>query len=199
VSRTERIRPTGAAVIGAMIGAVALAGCGAGQVTQTSTQITAPGGMQAGVGMIAVRDAKIEFGEAIEGGDVYERGGDAPLQMRIANTGLEADRLVSATSPVASGVEISGNREVPGGQVLLVDGDAPTATAQPASDGEPGAQHEAHIVLTGLREDVLAGLTYPVVLTFARAGEVRMNVPVANPSVPREDAHAAEHAGKHAE
>ena len=37
-----------------------------------------------------------------------------------------------------------------------------------------------------LAEAGLAGLTYPVVLVFERAGEIRFDVPVANPSEPRE-------------
>jgi hypothetical protein len=45
-------------------------------------------------------------------------------------------------------------------------------------------------VLSGLQEDIRAGLTYPLVLTFERAGEVRLEVPVGNATAPREDAHA---------
>lgn len=230
MSRTERIRPTGAAVVlGAMIGAVALAGCGAGQVTQTSGQSAAVGGANAGTSEVVVRDARIEFADEVEGGNVYDRGSDAPLLMSIVNTGAEADRLVSASSPAASSVRISGEAEVPGGQVLVVSEPAASTTpAAPATPAVPGAtasaapsvparpeagqtppppasrptagsspsgsptdtadgQREAQIVLIGLREDVRAGITYPLVLTFARTGEIRLDVPVGNPSVPRED------------
>ena len=40
-------------------------------------------------------------------------------------------------------------------------------------------------MLTGLREDIQAGLSYEIVLTFERAGQVRVMLPVANPSETR--------------
>jgi copper(I)-binding protein len=40
----------------------------------------------------------------------------------------------------------------------------------------------AQVVLTGLKEDLKVGPTYPVVFTFQRAGDVTIQVPVANPS-----------------
>ena len=42
--------------------------------------------------------------------------------------------------------------------------------------------------LTGLREDIQAGLSYEVVLTFERAGQVRVVLPVGYPASPREAA-----------
>ncbi len=39
----------------------------------------------------------------------------------------------------------------------------------------------AQVVLTGLKQDLKVGPTYPVVLTFQRAGDVTVQVPVANP------------------
>jgi copper(I)-binding protein len=214
-------------VIGALIAAVAVAGCGAGQITQTSRQVAAVEGANATSGEISVRNAMIEFDEPAHGAAIYPVGGNAPLEMVIVNTGGEIDRLVAASSPVAASVQISGVLRVPGGQALTIEGapaapavaaapaeGAPTGTpatpgaapttaspttapptsaphaaeptpvAQPA-EGEPGA---GHIVLTGLREDVQAGLTYPLILTFERAGEVRFDVPVANPESLREEA-----------
>jgi copper(I)-binding protein len=221
-------------VIGALIAAVAVAGCGAGQITQTARQVAAVEGANATAGHISVRNATIEFDEAGHGAAVHPIGGSAPLEMLIVNTGAEVDRLVAASSPVAESVQISGVLRIPGGRALTIEGapaelaapppavapstpGAPTATnatpgaapgtptptpapatsapgaaaeptaaaAPPAAEAEPGA---GNIVLTGLREDVHAGLTYPVILTFERAGEVRFDVPVANPDTLREDA-----------
>jgi hypothetical protein len=212
VSRSPRAR-TAAAVIGALIGAVALAGCGAGQLAATASQVAAVGGANATVGQIAVRNAVVAFDGPAATGTAYEVGGSAPLTMSIVNQGQEADRLVSVSSPAASAVEVGGTREVPAGQVLVVDGGpAPAAedesgepeatesgaatdeeadaAAQAASAGEPQAQ----IVLTGLRERIRPGLAYVVVLTFERAGEIRLELPVANPDEPRPaPAEAAAH------
>jgi copper(I)-binding protein len=233
VSRIQRFRPTGALVAaGAVLGAVALAGCSAGQITQTDTQLPAVVGANGGVGTMVVRDAYIEFGEQAHGANIYPRGGAAPLKMSIVNTGGQPDRLVSASSPAASSVTISGDADVPPGRVLLIEGEpaaAPAATpsgaprpspgATPAPSAEPAApgdeiggagveqgqrptvapptppvgeaplagQREGQMVLTGLTEDVRAGLTYPLVLNFERAGQVTLDVPVGYPSEPRED------------
>jgi copper(I)-binding protein len=227
-------------VIGALIAAVAVAGCGAGQITQTARQVAAVEGANATAGHISVRNATIEFDEAGHGAAVHPIGGSAPLEMLIVNTGAEIDRLVAASSPVAESVQISGVLRIPGGRALAIKG-APAALAAPApaqatpgatpAPAEAGAQGTptatppttagaapgaaapttapsdsatitivppavadgvaadgGSIVLTGLREDVQAGLTYPLTLTFERAGEVRFDVPVANPDTLREDA-----------
>jgi copper(I)-binding protein len=211
-------------VIGALIAAVAVAGCGAGQITQTSRQVAAVEGANATSGQISLRNATIEFDEPAEGAAIYPVGGNAPLQMVVVNSGAEVDRLVAASSPVAASVQISGVLRIPGGQALNIEGapapvvapepaegtpgaepttapptstpptSAPSAAAEPApvapplaAEGEPGV---GNIVLTGLREDVQAGLTYPLILTFERAGELRFDVPVANPDTLREDGHA---------
>lgn len=197
MSRTPRSRPTGAATaIGVVVGALALAGCGAGQVAQTAQQVTAVGGANAGAGSVAVRNVEIEFGEQVEGASVYPAGGDAPLQMSIVNSGTAADRLVSASSPAAASVEVTGDVEIPAGRLLTVEGEPAAAPAVPIVSGTARptatpttaeAAAGAQIVLTGLREDLRAGLTYPVTLTFERAGAVTLDVPVANPAEPRED------------
>jgi copper(I)-binding protein len=143
-----RIRPTGAALVaGAMIGAVALAGCGAGQITQTSTQQSAVAGANANIGPIALRDVAITFPEqAPETATVYPQGRDAPLQMTIANSAAGPDRLVSATSPAAASVTITGATDVAGGQRVVVDGEppaAPTPTLAPSGTAAPGASASA--------------------------------------------------------
>jgi copper(I)-binding protein len=209
-------------LIGALIAAVAVAGCGAGQITQTSRQVAAVEGANATSGPISIRNATIEFDEPAEGAAIYPVGGNAPLELVIVNSGAEVDRLVAASSPVAASVQISGVLRIPGGRALNIEGapapvvaplpaeGAPAATpesapgatpptiappateqpvpaAPPVAEGEPGV---GNIVLTGLREDVHAGLTYPLILTFERAGEVRFDVPVANPDTLRKDGHA---------
>ncbi|MDQ3764543.1 MAG: hypothetical protein M3460_24200 [Actinomycetota bacterium] len=43
-------------------------------------------------------------------------------------------------------------------------------------------------MLTGLRVPIRAGLTYPVAFTFKHAGELRLELPVENPNIPRSGA-----------
>ena len=197
VSRSPRNRRTGVAAISVVVGALALAGCGAGQITQTNTQVSGVNGGSATVGPIAIRDAEFEYSET-ETASVYTRGEDAPLKMSISNVAGTDDKLVSASSPVARSVRISGEAVVTAGQTLVVEG-APaapaattgTATAAPVPTSAAAAPDEeaggAQVVLVGVNQEIRPGLTYPVTLTFQKAGAVTVQVPVANPTAPRKE------------
>jgi copper(I)-binding protein len=215
VSRILRARST-RAVVGmvAALGALALVGCGAGQISQTANQQSGSEGANAGNTGVVVRNAVIEYSGTAADGNAYPVGGSAPLQMWIVNQGSDMDRLVSASSPAAASVQISGETEVPGGQVLVVEGAPPAATgpapstpqpgataaptvsptasprpaSTPAAVGVPGENRIAQMTLVGLREEIRPGLTYPVVLVFERAGEIRFDIPVGRPEEPREAA-----------
>jgi copper(I)-binding protein len=241
--------PRAALVIGAVVGSLALGGCAAGQVAQTAYQANGSGGATYTVNGIAIRDAQIAFGDNVEGAAVHARGSDAPLEMHVINQSTQDDRLVSASSPVAASVRISGAADLPAGVSMVVGGEsgtagqtqpgaseppaeppldstlapvagetaAPTSSAAEPSDTSPtgsaspsgeapaaGLQppppiaevvpstRYAQVVLTGLREDVRAGLSYEVDLTFERAGVVKVQLPVAYPAEPREPAEHAE-------
>ncbi len=86
-----------------VVGGLALVGCGAGQVTQTSVQKPTVDGQMAQIGPIAIRDAALDYPV----GGKYERGSDARLRMVVVNTGPAPDTLVSASSSVATDVTIS--------------------------------------------------------------------------------------------
>lgn len=66
-------------------------------------------------------------------------------------------------------------------------GEAPAAGLQPppALDALEPSTRFAQVELTGLREDIQAGLSYEIVLTFERAGQVRVLLPVGYPASPR--------------
>jgi len=149
----------------------------------------------AGHGSIAIRDAQFEYA-ATKNASVYARGGNAPLEMTIVNSAATVDKLVSASSPVARSVKISGNPGVAGGRVLLVEGEpaaaapvpapASTPSIPPTSAGAPdNGSKGANIVLMGVNQDIRPGLTYPVTLTFQNAGAVTVAIPVGNPTTPR--------------
>ena len=247
-----------------MVGALALAGCGAGQITQTSSQASGVGGASANVGQIAIREAAFAFAGDGKSAAIYEAGSDAPLSMTVVNFGGQVDKLTTVSSPVAESARITGDATIASGRVLLVEGlpagepagapgaAAPGASAQatagpgasaqatpapgtsaqatraPGAEATPGPTEQAgsapeaganpgsrpapatagpeaaataaagaaapssgvvapgttraQVVLTGLKSDLQVGPTYPVVLTFQRAGEVTIQVPVANPS-----------------
>ncbi|MCW2631931.1 MAG: hypothetical protein JWR88_893, partial [Pseudonocardia sp.] len=82
--RTTRPRAIRAVALAAGVaflgGVLALTGCSAGQITQTSSQVAGVNGVSARVGSIVVRDAQIEFAGAPGDGSAYPRGSDAPLK-----------------------------------------------------------------------------------------------------------------------
>lgn len=173
-----------AAAVGVLGLVLTLAGCGAGQQAQTSTQVTMTGGVGGRVGSLVVRDAQITYNGPITGDAVYRPGETAPLQVTIINNatalledGMRPDRLESVSSPIARSTRIAGDTRIPDGHVLTAGYDEPVA-----STVLPGTT-VAQIALVDLTEPVRAGLSYPVVFTFEHAGALRLEVPVENPDV----------------
>ena len=127
-----------------VVGGLALAGCGSGQITQTATQKPTVDGQMAQVGRIAIRDAALEYPV----GGSYERGSDARLRMVVVNDGVEPDALVSVSSPLATDVTISeaGSVEATGSATpsasetaspSATPSDTASGTASPSAGGTP--------------------------------------------------------------
>ena len=125
-------------VLGAVVG-MALAGCGAGQVAQTAYQANASGGTTVTLNGIAVRDAQIAYAGPVEAENVYSVGESAPVEMHIINESATNDRLLSATSPVAAAVQVSGQTDLPAGLAMIVGGSGSGTAGQTL----PGASEPA--------------------------------------------------------
>jgi copper(I)-binding protein len=97
------------------------------------------------------------------------------VYLTVANLGPEADRLMGAQTPVAahmtlhrttmvngmmSMAAVPGGAEIPPGGVLKI---------------EPGGYH---FMLEGLKGGLRAGAHFPATLTFAHAGQVKIEVSV---------------------
>lgn len=107
------------------------------------------------------------------------------VYMTLANKTKDADRLTAASSTVASKVQIHEMAVVKGIMKMrqLVNG-----LAIPAGGSvtlKPGGYH---VMLIGLKKQLIAGQTLPLTLTFAKAGNVSITVPI--------QAIGATHAGK---
>ncbi len=94
--------------------------------------------------------------------------------MSIENQGKEADRLVSASSPVAGVVEI---------HEMAMDGGMMKMRAVKGIDLTPGATVEFrpggyHVMLEELKQPLKQGDQIPVLLTFEKAGTVEIKVKV---------------------
>ena len=160
--------------------AVACDDSSAGPEAGVTVEVTMTGGAGGQVGSIVVRDAAITYDGPIEGDEVYAPGDLAPLQLTVVNDatvddGDRADRLVAVRSPIAAAGRITGDARIPDGHVLTAGYTDPVASITlPETTA-------VDVALVGLTEPVRAGLTYPVVLTFERAGELRLELPVEYP------------------
>lgn len=154
------LRPTPARRLsGPVAGLVAVllaSGCGAGMKAQTYQQQTEADTTNDAVGTIAVRNLAVP---APQQGFVHKAGTDVPLMVTLVNQG-EADKLLSASSPAASSVQIVGP--------------APVLEVPRLGTADPAYR----LILKGLTRDLEVGGWIPLTLNFERNGTKTMQVPV---------------------
>ncbi|GAB3580106.1 hypothetical protein GCM10027445_49830 [Amycolatopsis endophytica] len=201
--RLQNRRVVGASVVAAGA-ALALAGCGAGQITQTATMLPAVNGAMAQVGKLNLRDAGLVNRNDCQ--QAYASGSNAPLALVIANDGVSDDQLVSVSSPSAATATIDGQQNIVAGSTLVIgpantsesieqsSSSAPTstsgsATSSPTSSAAAGPTGDAaqvgfgSVVLQGIKSVVWPGQNVPVTFTFRDAGPVTVQMPVHAPTV----------------
>jgi copper(I)-binding protein len=154
--------------------------CGAGQVAQTAEHVTPRAGAR--VSEISVLDVAFLFRPPVAGDHVYGVGELAPLAVTIVNHGSTPDRLVRVGSPIATTGVVAEGLRIPGGQTLTAGQEGAVASLEVSYENDAGL-----IALAGLREPIRSGLTYPVIFSFERAGDVLVEVPVETPEIPRRD------------
>lgn len=177
-----------------------LSACGAGQISQTATQVAAVNGNSATSGDIALRNVHVIYPDDQEYS--LEPGGKALLGFTVVNLDeYTPDRLTGIDTEFASSVTGVNNIEIPPqGSVVagvseetaaLVESAETDESPRPADTTQetPGLVPSIETVeLTGLKEGVRPGLTIPVTFTFAEAGDVTISVPVdAGPNTPRNE------------
>ncbi|GAA2672747.1 MULTISPECIES: copper chaperone PCu(A)C [Actinosynnema] len=132
--------PRRAVVVAAAVAGIGLiaTACGAGQITQTSHKVAAVNGASGDVGVIAVRDAQLQF--PLEDG-LYPTGGSAPLVVSIVNNGTELDRLTSVTSTASGEAELSGDVELEPTTSIVAETveNAPGTSARPTTTSAPSS------------------------------------------------------------
>lgn len=111
-SNTGRLR-LAPAVVGI---ALALAGCGAGQITSTAGMEPAVNGGIGQAGDIAIRDIQLAYPEH----GVYEPGQSAVVLGSVVNFGRTEDELLNVTSN-AGEVTVEGDRKLPPGRALMAE------------------------------------------------------------------------------
>jgi copper(I)-binding protein len=196
--RAPGLRKMSSVVAG--LGAVLfIAGCGAGQITQTDSQEAAINGAAADVGDLAIRDAELVFPEAVPGATTetgqpvyyYPAGSQAAAELVIVNEGGTTDELVSVTSEFAGNVSVQGDTNVVERSTLVigpigedVQADLPQSSSVPPPSEEQVDDQVGHasIVLEQLSSDLWPGQSVPVTFTFRNAGSVTVDMPIGAPT-----------------
>ncbi|MGH4002484.1 MAG: copper chaperone PCu(A)C [Pseudonocardiaceae bacterium] len=183
MSRRHRLMrhsfPTAALISAICAIALALAGCAAGQITQTDSQVAAVDGAYGDVGdNIALRDVLILAPSSSDG--TYPAGSNVPVLLTIVNQGASADELISVTSPAADRVLVLGTRTIPPGTNVTSTLTSVPGTGQSQS---PLVVGQLRIVLN-TTQPLRAGLNTPVTFVFRNAGTLTVPVPMAVPPDP---------------
>lgn len=99
---------------------------------------------------------------------------DVPVYMVLRNTGTTPDRIVAASSPFATKVELRSAKSDGEGQLQAINV-APNTTVELSASGP-------HIMLVGLKEPLDGYQYFPLTLSFERAGDIAIEVYVEEPN-----------------
>ena len=178
----DRFNPRASAGLAAcgLAAAVALSGCGVGQVSQMATQEPAVNGTSGNVGPISLRNIHLRVAQA---GDYVQPGRDIELLFVAVNNSPDVnDKLVSITSDIGK-VTLTGDTSIPANGVLTVG--APDGQIAPLESVERAEAAKAAVALS---KPITNGLTYNFTFDFEKAGETTVIVPISAGEAPRHEA-----------
>jgi hypothetical protein len=119
---------------------LAAAGCSAGQITQTDTQVAAVNGASGQVGSIFVRDAQLAFPV---GATYYKAGDVAPIIVTIINDGDTPDKLLAVTgagpAEISGDVDLEPHTTISSVTDLGVGPESPSVTPTSTPSGSPSS------------------------------------------------------------
>ena len=101
-------------------------------------------------------------------------GGTGVVYMTVMNHGAADDDLTALSTPVADKAEMHRSMEINGVSHMEAVADLPVK-ANGAVDFGPGG---LHVMLMGLKQPLKIGDSFPLTLTFAKAGAVTITVSV---------------------
>jgi copper(I)-binding protein len=177
---SRRSAKLAALAAGAVIGAGAIAGCSAGQVSQTSMQQSAVDGNQAVINNVALRNVRIQ---ALQTGDFLRPGATVDLVLVVINQSPDVtDKLVGITTDIGK-VTVTGDPTLPAGGTLFVG--APNGQDKKAVDAVEDADSVKATVT--LAKPITNGPNYKFTFDFEKAGSVSVAVPISAPEGPRQN------------
>jgi copper(I)-binding protein len=132
-------------------------------------------------GAVALGFALPVFAGDIEVQDAYVRTSGAMAKsgaafMQIVNTGAEDDQLIDATSDVAMRVELHTHKADANGNMQMLH--VPEGFPIPAGQTHLLARGGDHVMLMGLKQSLAQGDIVTVTLTFEKAGDITVEIPV---------------------
>jgi hypothetical protein len=159
-----------------LIGAAALAGCSAGQLSQTASQESAVDGNHAAVKDVELRNVRIQ---AQQHSDFIRPGTTVDLMLVVINQSPDAaDKLVGVSSDIGK-VTVTGNSTLPPGGTLFVG--TPNGQNLKALDAVEAAG--AVKATVALDKPITNGPNYNFTFNFEKAGSISLAVPVSAPDV----------------
>jgi copper(I)-binding protein len=182
----RRSRRVAAVAAGALIGAVALAGCGAGQLSQTAGQESAVDGNHTSINNVALRNVRIQ---AQQNTDFLHPGATVDLVLVVVNQSSDvADKLVGISTDIGK-VTVTGDATLPAGGTLFVG--TPNGQNRKAVDAVEATDSVKATV--ALSKQITNGPNYNFTFNFEKAGSVSLAVPISAPQGPPLSAESAEH------
>jgi hypothetical protein len=172
--------PVAALAASGLVSAVALTGCGSGQLSQTASQASAVDGAQTVINNVALRNVHIQ---AVQTGDFVRPGAKVDLMLVAINESPDtADKLVGITTDIGT-VTVSGDPHLPAGGTLFVG--APDGRHNKAIGTVAAADTaKASVELT---KPITNGLNYNFTFNFEKAGSASLAVPISAGLAPRQN------------
>jgi copper(I)-binding protein len=163
-----------------LIGALALAGCSAGQLSQTASQESAVDGNAAVINNVALRNVRIQ---AQQNTDFLHPGATVDLVLVVVNQSPDVtDKLVGVTTDIGQ-VTVTGDPTLPAGGTLFVG--TPNSLNRKAADSAAAVEAADAVKATvALSKPITNGPNYNFTFNFEKAGSVSLPVPISAPEGP---------------
>ncbi|MFJ9781522.1 hypothetical protein ACIRSS_18190 [Amycolatopsis sp. NPDC101161] len=178
--RLQNRRVLGAGVL-ALGAALVLAGCGAGQITQTDTQQPAVNGTYAQVKTIVLRDAAVQYPTS---GPGYPAGATPSLTLTVVNIGTQDDSLVSVTTEDGTQATVSGSKAVVAGHSLVIGPDDAVESTNEVQTTPPSAPSSSSTAPSSTGTPTKSETNTPGSLTASSTSEAPSSGPAATPTAP---------------
>jgi hypothetical protein len=171
---SRRSAKLAALAAGALIGAGAIAGCSAGQVSQTSMQQSAVDGNQAVINNVALRNVHIQ---ALQTGDFLRPGTTLDLVLVAVNQSPDiTDKLIGITTDIGK-VTVTGDPTLHASGVLFVG----SQNGQSKKSDNPVENADSVKATIALSKPITNGPNYDFTFNFEKAGSVSVGVPISAP------------------